>query len=56
MPRSALNLACVAGVIGEGEGELGRREKMRGIFLASLAPLPPLRRPRRLLNQKHVKF
>ena len=26
-----INLACVAGVIGEGEGELGRREKIRGI-------------------------
>ena len=24
-------IACVAGVIGEGEGERGRREKMRGI-------------------------
>ena len=24
-------VACVAGVIGEGEGERGRREKMRGI-------------------------
>ena len=51
-------IACVAGVIGEGEGEQGRREKIRGLgewgapsfFLASLAPLPlpRLRRPRRL--------
>ena len=59
-------LACVVGVIGEGEGEQGRREKMRepSFFLASLAPLPlpRLRRPRRLQSlvsgakfTKHVK-
>ena len=27
---SRYGVACVAGVIGEGEGERGRREKMRG--------------------------
>ena len=45
-------VAGVAGVIGEGEGELGRREEMTVVsfFFASLAPfsLPRLRWPRRL--------
>ena len=37
-------VACVAGVIGEGEGERGRREKMRGI--GSPIPLVFSRLPR----------
>ena len=32
LPFVTAMVACVAGVIGEGEGERGRREKMRGIF------------------------
>ena len=49
-------LACVAGVIGEEEGEGGRREKISLIFVASLAPLPlpRLRRPRRLQQYRCV--
>ena len=31
LPRVRSCVACVAGVIEEGEGERGRREKMRGI-------------------------
>ena len=43
-------MACVAGVIGEGDGERGRQSP--SFFLASLAshPLPRLRRPRRLTS------
>ena len=38
---SVVLVACVAGVIGEGEGERGRREKMRGIFFSpSSLPFP----------------
>ena len=29
--EASVKVACVAGVIGEGEGERGSREKMRGI-------------------------
>ena len=46
-------LACVAGVIGEEEGEGGRREKISLIFVASLAPLP-LPRLRRLQQYRCV--
>ena len=47
-------LACVAGVIGEGEGERGSREKSPSFFLSFLAPLPlpRLRRPRRLYTHE----
>ena len=31
LETSGIIVACVAGVIGEGEGERGSREKMRGI-------------------------
>ena len=50
-------VACVTGVIGEGQGKEGRREKMWGKFFS---PLPPpllrVRRPRRLYRKRVASF
>ena len=40
-PQLPSLLACVAGVIGEGEGERGSREKMRGIGERERLPQEP---------------
>ena len=40
-PMVPQEVACVKGVIGEGEGKVGKQEKIRGIFSRLPLSLPP---------------